>query len=105
MAAVVPEETLTKPTEGAEEKKQVNQGNENNDDVAKDSTENEGEKLATNSSGLKKKRPRQNRRLSFADEEGGNIEEVTYHDNLHYSPVRNTGSKGNNEGSNCCVIT
>ena len=100
----MPEETLTKTTEETEGKKQVNKEIKGNNDIANNSTDNQEDNLTTNSSSGKKKRPRANRRLSFADEEGGNIEEVTYHDNLHYSPVRNSASKGDNGGSSCCII-
>jgi hypothetical protein len=108
MAAVVPEETLPKPdvveekeapTEAPEEavEKQV-------DGAGKDSVGDNSDS-AKPGSGTVTKRRRANRRLSFADEEGGNIEEVTYHDNLHYSPIKSTALGKGGGGSSCCVIS
>ena len=85
-AAVVPEETL-------DEKEDVN--------IEKM----EDEKLAEEDKEAAKKR-RQRRRLSFADDHGDQISEVSYHNNLHYSPVKSP-EDGNNKGGGgtCCIIS
>ena len=48
-------------------------------------------------------RPKTGRRLTFADEEGEALYEVTYENNTHYS--RDTSTKIRASNSGCCVIS
>ncbi len=49
------------------------------------------------------------RRLSFADEMGGQLSTVTYHENLHYAQIATESSEASRSGSTqskgCCIIS
>jgi hypothetical protein len=85
-AAVVPEEVLDKATDENIEKEKTADDPKIDDEAAK--------------------KRRQRRRLSFADEHGNDITEVSYHNNLHYSPVKSPDdgkSRGGGTGCGCII--
>ena len=100
----MPEETLPKQNVVDEKDAPKEEVKEHVDEAGKDGVGDNSDSATPGTGALAKKR-RANRRLSFADEEGGNIEEVTYHDNLHYSPVKSTGQGQGGGGSSCCIIS
>ena len=53
----------------------------------------------------KEKKRKKQRRLSFADEHGQDLKEVSYHSNLHYSPGESDNDSPKGDSGGCCIIS
>ena len=107
MSAVVPEESLKKPDNI--ETQEANNDGGNSKEKTNDNTQsvkNEDDFKTPNSEDVdKEKKRKKQRRLSFADEHGQDLKEVTYHSNLHYSQAENDTEQSKNNSAGCCTIS
>ena len=107
MSAVVPEESLKKPDNI--ETQEANDDGGNSKEKTNDNTQsvkNEDDFKTPNSEDVDKEKKRKNqRRLSFADEHGQDLKEVSYHSNLHYSQGEGDQEQSKNNSGGCCVIS
>lgn len=108
MSAVVPEETLIKKDniETQEAYKEGDSKEKTIDNIPPVKNE-ENSKLqkTENVDKEKKEKKKKSRRLSFADEHGQDLKEVTYHSNLHYSQGESDNDSPKGDSGGCCIIS
>ena len=103
MSTVVPEETLNTNIEASDNSKE--EASRNEASVEGGAAKGESAESGNESVDKKKKPKKKSRRLSFADEHGQDIKEVTYHSNLHYSTPEDELKAQNKGGSGCCIVS
>ena len=101
MSTVVPEETLSNNIEASDNSKEE-EASRNEPSIEGGAAKGESADSGNESVDKKKKPKKKSRRLSFADEHGQDIKEVTYHSNLHYSTPEDELKAQNKGGSGCC---
>ena len=104
MSTVVPEETLNTNIEASDNSKEE-EASRNEASVEDGAAKGESAESGNESVDKKKKPKKKSRRLSFADEHGQDIKEVTYHSNLHYSTPEDELKAQNKGGSGCCIVS
>eukprot|EP00943_MAST-04B_sp_MAST-4B-sp1_P005372 g5372.t1 len=105
MSAVVPEETLIKKDniETQEANKEGDSNEKSIDNIPP--VKNEENSKLPKTENVDKKKKKKSRRLSFADEHGQDLKEVTYHSNLHYSQGESDNDSPKANSGGCCIIS